>query len=98
MLDFCLVPGRWRNGIHDVESKPSIAINSDHAMLKTKVKLRLRADKKTEQDTVVRYRKPTKEQVDKFYKDFNDDIKEYLANSDDNAKESLDIFIKHMAD
>ena len=54
--------------------KPTIAINSGHAMLMTKVKFNLKAEKKSEPDKVVRYRKPTKEQLDKFNKDFNDGI------------------------
>ena len=32
--------------MHDVESKPSVAMNSDHAMLITKVKLKLKSEKK----------------------------------------------------
>ena len=60
MIDFCLIPGRWRNAVHHVESKPTIAISSDHAMFIAKVKLNLKAEKTIEPETVVRYRKPTK--------------------------------------
>lgn len=46
MLDLCLISDRWRNSVKDVESKPGLAIQSDHAMIVAKVKLKLKGDLK----------------------------------------------------
>ena len=42
MLDYCLIQDRWKNAIVNVECKPNIAINSDHAMLVSKVRKQLK--------------------------------------------------------
>ena len=62
-LDDCLVQERWRNAIVDVECKPNIAINSDHAMLVSKVKIILKGESKKEMENIERYRKPKENQI-----------------------------------
>ena len=69
MLDVCLAPEIMENAIHDVESKPSAAISSDHAMLIAKVKLKMKCEKKEDkQGETVRYRKPTEDQLEHYNK------------------------------
>ena len=47
-LDYCLIQDRWKNAIVNVECKPNIAINSDHAMLVSKVKIKRKGESKNE--------------------------------------------------
>ena len=42
MLDLCLIKSRWRNSIKDVEAKPRVFINSDHALVETKIRTKLK--------------------------------------------------------
>ena len=49
-LDYCLIQERWRNAIVNVECKPNIVINSDHAMLVSKVKIKLKGESKKEME------------------------------------------------
>ena len=87
MLDFCLVPERWKRAIHDVESKPSVAINSDHAMGITKLKLKFKPEKKVaDKEQTVRYRRPNDDQLEHFSKELNGNVKDYLADNEDNPR------------
>ena len=78
MLDLCLIPDRWKNIVRDVESKPGIAINSDHAMIVAKIKLKLKGELKTKSEGVKRYRSPKEEQIDNYNKENHTRMSEYL--------------------
>ena len=62
-LDYCLIQERWRNAIVNVACKPNIAINYDHAMLVSKVKVKLKGESKKEMEQVERYRTPKEDQI-----------------------------------
>ena len=47
-LDYCMMQDRWKNATVNVECKPKIAINSDHAMLVSKVKTKRKGENKKE--------------------------------------------------
>ena len=54
-IDFVLAPNTFRNSITDVESRPDIAINSDHAIVTAAVRLKLKAQALRKKDPVIRY-------------------------------------------
>ena len=58
-IDFVLAPNTFRNSITDVESRPDIAINSDHAIVTAAVRLKLKAQAPRKKDPVIRYFPPT---------------------------------------
>ena len=91
MLDYCLIDERWRNVIYDVECNPNIAINSDHAMLVSKIKIKLKKEEKKEMEKVDRYRKPKDEQIKAYNNEFETKMKEYINDEDiTDAKEYMD--------
>ena len=65
-VDFCLAPKRWRNNILDVSAMPKIAINTDHALVKTILRIKLRGEIKDKEESVARYRKPTEEEEEQY--------------------------------
>ncbi len=65
-VDFCLAPKRWRNNILDVSAMPTIAINTDHALVKTILRIKLRGEIKDKEENVARYRKPTEEEEEQY--------------------------------
>ena len=58
-LDHILCAKRWRNCIIDVESRPDIAFDSDHAFLTATVRIKLNQQKQRVPNKVDRYRTPT---------------------------------------
>ncbi len=46
----------------DVSAMPNIAINTDHALVKTTLRINLRGNMKDKEESVARYRKPTEEE------------------------------------
>ncbi len=50
----------------DVSAMPKIAINTDHALVKTTLRIKLRGDMKDKEESVARYRKPTEEEEEKY--------------------------------
>ena len=85
MLDYCRIQDRWRNAIVNVECKPNIAMNSDHAMLVSTVKIKLKGESKQEMEKVERYRKPKENQIKAYNKEVEDQMEDYLT-----TKEFLD--------
>ncbi len=65
-VDFCLAPKRWRNNILDVSALQQIALNTDHALVKATLRIKLKGYMKDKEEKVARYRKPTEEEEDKY--------------------------------
>ena len=65
-VDFCLAPRRWRNNVTDVTAMPKIAINTDHALIKTSLRIQLRGEIKEKEERAVRYRKPTEKEGEQY--------------------------------
>ena len=77
----CLIQERWRNAIVNVECKPNIAIHSDHAMLVSKVKIKLKGESKKDMENVERYRKPKDNQIKAYNKEVDDKMKDDLKDT-----------------
>ena len=41
-MDFCLARNRWKNGILDVESHPKVSCDSDHCIVSSKIRIKLK--------------------------------------------------------
>ena len=65
-LDYVLVSARWKNIIHNVESMPSIQIDSDHFVLKSEIMIKLKADPRKQRPLRPKFRPFTAEQVSMF--------------------------------
>ena len=65
-VDFCLAPKRWRNNILDVSAMPKVAINTDHALVKAILIIKLRGEIKDKEERVARCRKPTEEEEEQY--------------------------------
>ena len=59
-LDFILAPFEYKNAVVDVESGPSIAFNSDHAIVTATIRVKLKSQSTL---TVEKYHKPSAEQL-----------------------------------
>ena len=93
-LDYGIIQDRWRNAIVNVECKPNIAINSDHAMLVSNVKIKLKGESKKDMEKVGRYRKPTDNQIKAYSKEVEDKIDDYLKDKEIlDAKDYMETFV-----
>ena len=92
-LDYCLIE-RWRNAIVNLECKPNIAINSDHAMLVSKVTIQRKEESSKEIEKVESYRKPNENQIQAYNKKVDDKLKDDLKDNEIlDAKEYMDTFV-----
>ena len=71
-IDHLMCPQRWKNSIKDVESRTDIAVDSDHAMIIARIKIKLKSAKTMRRRTINRYREPT----EALKTQFNDRIRE----------------------
>ena len=74
-IDHLICPQRWRNSIKNVESRTDIAVDSDHAMIIARVKIKLKNDKTLRRHTINRSREPT----EALKTQFNDRIREIYS-------------------
>lgn len=98
MLDLCPIPDRWKNIVKDVESKPGIAINSDHAMIVAKIKLNLKGELKKKTEGVKRYRSPKEQHIELYNKEINEKMSAYSADNQGNPSEQLAFLVTCLAD
>ena len=64
-IDFVLSPHRWKNGVQDVESNIKPFPETDHYVLESTIRIKLK--KKNKQlKQIKRYRKPTEEEQTKY--------------------------------
>ena len=61
-LDLILAPNTYKNSIKDVEARPDIAINSDHAIVTADIQVKLKAKVPPKHEVVQRYHNPTEQQ------------------------------------
>ena len=98
-LNNCLVQERWRNAFVDVECKPNIAIHSDHAMLVSKIKIKLKGESKKDIEHIERYRKPKEHQIKAYNKEADNKMKDYLKDQEMlDAKDYMDTFVNMILD
>ncbi len=72
-MDYVLVNKRWKNTITDVESRPRAYFNSDHCIVIAKIRVKLTKNgQKNNMEEIIRYRKPSKEQKDKYNEKIKD--------------------------
>ena len=64
-----------KNNIKDVENRTGIAVDSDHAMIIARVKIKLKSAKTLRRHTINRYREPTEE----LKTQFNDRIRQIYS-------------------
>ena len=74
-IDHLICRQRWRNSIKNVESRTDIAVDSDHAMIIARVKIKLKNDKTLRRHTINRSREPT----EALKTQFNDRIREIYS-------------------
>ena len=65
-MDFCLARSRWKNSVVDVSSKPELAFNSDHCLVISTIKIRLKRQPTETNEPIIRYRNPTKQQKHEY--------------------------------
>ena len=93
-LEYCLIQDRWKNAIVNVECKPNIDINSDHAMLVSKVQIKLKGESNKETKQVERYRKPKEDQIKAHNKEVEEQMDDYLKDKEIlDAKDYMDTFV-----
>ncbi len=99
MIDVCLVDKRWRNAVKNVEARPDVSVDSDHAVVTTRVKVRLAAKTKNPTQRPIRYRNPTEQQK----QDYNSCVRDKMHAMDDSTSleqkfNALIHSMKHAAD
>ena len=80
-----MAPKRWRNNILDVSAMPKIVINTDHTLVKTILRIKLRGEIKDKEESGARYRKPIEEEEERYntyiWEAMNKRQEEHLDNS-----------------
>jgi len=66
-----LCPKRWKNAIVDIESRPDIAFDTDHAVLTTNIRIKLGKKDCSKRRKTARFRNPSEQAKMRF----NDDIR-----------------------
>lgn len=61
-FDLVLTPNKWKNSIQDINTKIGEAFESDHKIILADIRIKLAKNKKTKEEKVERYRKPSEEQ------------------------------------
>ena len=61
-LDLFLAPNAFKNCVKDVESRPDIAVNSDHVIVIAKLQLKLKAIAQPRTESVSRFFPPSRQQ------------------------------------
>ena len=81
-----------------MESKPGIAINSDHAIIVAQIKLKLKGELKKKAEGIKRYRSPNEHQIELYNKEINEKMSAYTADQQGNPSEQLTFVVACLAD
>ena len=71
-----LVPKALEHIVMDVRAKPETALNSDHAIVVTTLRIKMVGKPKEEKDKVLRYRSPTDEEKKAHKEEIKQNIQE----------------------
>ena len=63
MLDYVMIPDRWKNSVKDVETEPRANIASDHYPMVATLKIKLTAEQGKLNKPAVKYEKANEEET-----------------------------------
>ena len=90
-IDYILINRQWRNAVQDVEHIHHTLLDSDHALLIAKIKVKLADKRKIYTKTRNKFRDPTDNELCKYNQLFQQGISQHISNGTWLTKDKGDI-------